>query len=285
LLTAADRRRGASIAFAVCALTLTPAVAGAQDAAWLRDRGPGIATSMLGSYVRRGELLVYPFVEWYVDPNLEYKPSELGYGLAVDHRGDYDATEGLLFLAYGITPNVAIEIEGAFIGAELEKSSSDTSAMPRDLAESGLGDVEAQVRWRFLEETAGRPEAFLLFETVFPLQKHRRLIGTRDWEHKLGVGVTRGFPWGTLTLRTSVEYSREEGKVDAGEYAVEYLRRLSTSLRIAVAVEGNQVDEVALITELQWKVLRNAYLKVNNALGLTANATDFAPEVGFMMSF
>jgi hypothetical protein len=240
---------------------------------------------MLGSYVRRGELLVYPFVEWYVDPNLEYKPSELGYGLAVDHRGDYDATEGLLFLAYGITPNVAIEIEGAFIGAELEKSSSDTSAMPRDLAESGLGDVEAQLRWRFLEETAGRPEAFLLFETVFPLQKHRRLIGTRDWEHKLGVGVTRGFPWGTLTLRTSVEYSREEGKVDAGEYAVEYLRRLSTSLRIAVAVEGNQVDEVALITELQWKVLRNAYLKVNNALGLTANATDFAPEVGFMMSF
>lgn len=97
--------------------------------------------------------------------------------------------------------------------------------------------------------------------------------------------MIRGFTWGTLTLRTSVEYSREEGKLDAGEYAVEYLRRLSPTLRVLAAVEGNQVDEVALITEIQWKLLRNAYLKVNTGWGLTPNATDLAPEIGLMMSF
>lgn len=68
---------------------------------------------MFGTYVGQGELLVYPFVEWYVDRNL------------------------------------AIEIEGAFIGAELEKSATNTSAMPRDVAESGLGDVEGQLALAF----------------------------------------------------------------------------------------------------------------------------------------
>ncbi len=37
-----------------------------------------------GTYIRRGELLVNPFVEFYLDRNYEYKPSELGYGQGTD---------------------------------------------------------------------------------------------------------------------------------------------------------------------------------------------------------
>ena len=48
--------------------------------------------------MRKGELLVYPFAEWYADKDLEYKPSELGYGIAEDFRGRYAASEALLFL-------------------------------------------------------------------------------------------------------------------------------------------------------------------------------------------
>ena len=55
----------------------------------LRDRGTGVPLSQFGTYVKRGELLLYPFFEWYYDRDLEYKPSELGYGLEVDHRGRY----------------------------------------------------------------------------------------------------------------------------------------------------------------------------------------------------
>ena len=29
---------------------------------YLRDRGEGVATSMFGTYIRRGEWIVYPFV-------------------------------------------------------------------------------------------------------------------------------------------------------------------------------------------------------------------------------
>ena len=34
---------------------------------YLRDRGTGVSTSMFGTYVRRRELLVYPFFEYYLD--------------------------------------------------------------------------------------------------------------------------------------------------------------------------------------------------------------------------
>lgn len=272
-------------ALAAVAAPLGMTADGEELPGYLRDRGTGIATSMFGTYVRPGELLVYPFVEWYYDSDLEYKPSEFGYGLDEDFRGKYTATEGLLFLSYGFSRKLAVELEAAYISATQEKSPSDPTAMPDEVKESGLGDVEGQIRWRWLEETPGRPEWFSYFETVFPLQKDKDLIGTADWEWKLGVGATRGYRWGTMTIRVAIEYSREEGKFEAGEYAIEYLKRLSPKWRVVGVIEGNQIDEVSLITEVQWHFHPRIFLKVNNGWGLTTNATDMAPEVGIMFSF
>ena len=249
-----------------------------------RDRGPGVGTSMFGTYVRQGELLIYPFVEWYADHDLEYKPSELGHGLEQDYRGRYRATEGLLFLGYGLSRNLALEVEAAVISASLRKSASDPSSMPPELRQSGLGDVEGQIRWRWQEETATRPEGFAYLETVFPAQKRKLLIATTDWEYAAGVGLIRGYGWGTMTLRVAAEYSKAERKVDAGEYAIEYLKRLTPRWRVVVAVEGSQLDEVALITEVQWHAGRHAFVKLNNGFGLTPNATDIAPEFGVLFS-
>jgi len=251
----------------------------------LRDRGTGVRTSLLGTYVRQGELLFYPFFEYYWDADREYKPSDLGYGLFMDFRGRYRASEGILFLGYGVGPDVALEFEAAVISAELRRSPADTSAMPARVEESGLGDVEGQIRWRFQRETENRPEFFTFFETVFPLQRSRKLIGTQDWEFSFGLGLTRGFRWGTVTARAAGEYSREARKFDTGEYAIEYLRRLSPAWRVVAAIEGNQVDEVSLLTEVQWQFVPHAALKLNGGWGLTTNATDFAPEVGIMFSF
>jgi hypothetical protein len=255
---------------------------------YLRDRGTGIRTSHLGSYVRDREFLVYPFFEWYADRNLEYKPSELGYGPSqVDYRARYRASEGLVWFGYGVTPDLALEFEAAVISAEVRTAADDTSsAKPARIQESGLGDVEGQIRWRFQRETTNRPELFTYFGTVLPLQKTRRIIGTQDWEFFFGLGLTRGFAWGTLTVRAAGEYARAASpKFDAGEYAIEYLRRLSPAWRIVAAIEGNQVDEVSLLTEAQWRVSPHALVKLNSGLGLTTNATDFAPEVGIMFSF
>jgi hypothetical protein len=251
-----------------------------------RDRGHGIPTSMFGTYIQRGELLVYPFFEYYYDNNAEYSPNELGFGLDQDFRGKYRASEGLIFLGYGLSDRLAVEFEAAVISARQEKSPDDPSAMPAELKESGIGDVEGQVRWRWNRETESRPEVFSYFETVFPVQRgtEKRLIGTRDWELKLGGGIVRGFRWGTATLRLAAEYDGAEVSIALGEYAVEYLRRVSPGLRLFGAIEGSE-DEVELIAEAQVFLRPNIFLKLNNAVGLTSKATDWAPEIGVMFSF
>lgn len=249
-----------------------------------RDRGPGIATSMFGTYIQRGELLVYPFFEYYNDKDAEYSPDELGYGLDADYRARYRASEGLIFLGYGISDRLALEFEAAVITARQTKAPDDPSGMPSSVQESGLGDVEGQLRWRWNRETNRRPEVFSYFETVLPLQKRKRLIGTQDWEFKLGTGLVRGFAWGTATVRAAVEYDAAEQTAALGEYAVEYLKRVSPSLRLLSAVEGSE-DEVELITEVQWSIRPSVVLKLNNAFGMTAKATDWAPEIGVLFSF
>jgi hypothetical protein len=96
--------------------------------------------------------------------------------------------------------------------------------------------------------------------------------------------VVRGFAWGTATVRVAAEYDRVDGSIALGEYAVEYLKRLSPRLRVLAALEGDQ-DEVEQITEAQVFLGRSVFLKVNNSVGLTSKATDWAPEIGLMFSF
>ncbi len=252
--------------------------------AHLWDRGEGMPLSMFGTYIQKGQLLIYPFFEYYRDSDYEYKPSELGFSEDRDYRGDYEASEELLFIGYGLTDRVALELEGAIIQAELEPNPSDRSGLPDEKQESGLGDVEGQLRWRWAAEAPGRPEIFSYFETVVPTQNEGSLIGTTDWEFKLGTGVVRGFSWGTLTVRAAVEYDRAENKADVGEIALEYLKRLSSTWRVYGGIEGTQ-DEVELITEAQWHLAPNVFLKLNNGLGLTPKATGWAPEVGVLFGF
>jgi len=263
-----------------------PIAASAQEQlpVYLQDRGTGVPSSMFGTYIRRGELLVYPFYEYYYDNDMEYEPAEFGYGLMQEFKGGYRAHEGLLFLGLGITDWLVLELEAAVIDARLTKSEDDPSEMPDELHESGLGDVESQLRWRWAKETEQRPEFFSYFETVFPLQKNRDLIGTQDWEFKLGAGVIKGFNWGTLTLRTAMAYDGAEDKMEFGEYALEYLKRVSQLLRVVLLVEGEE-DEVELIADTQWHISPGVFVRLNTGIGLTWKATDIAPEVGVMFSF
>jgi hypothetical protein len=248
----------------------------------LTDRGTGVPTSMFGTYIRKGEFIVYPFFEYYRDHDLEYNPAELGFQGDEDFRGKYRANESLIFVGYGITENLAVEFEAAAIVASLEKASNDPSLMPARLEQSGLGDVETQLRWRWAKETVTRPEFFSYGEIVFPGSKDQPLIGTPGWEFKLGTGLIRGFTWGTLTARAAVEIATEStSPFDLGEYALEYLKRLSPSWRVYAGLEGSQ-DELSFIGEAQWFITRNIMLKLNSGFGLTSKATDWAPEIGIL---
>jgi hypothetical protein len=240
---------------------------------------------MFGTYIRKGEFIIYPFFEYYRDEDLEYSPDEFGGVGLEDYRGRYRASEGLLFFGYGLTDDLAFEMEVAGISATFEKSPDDPSGLPFNIEESGLGDVEGQLRWRWKRENESRPELFSYFEFVIPHNEEKVLIGTPGLELKFGTGLTRGFRWGTLTVRGAVEYDEAStSPFDLGEYAIEYLKRVSPSWRLYLGIEGSS-DELSLITEAQWHVTRNIFVKLNNGLGLTSKATDWTPEVGVVFTF
>jgi hypothetical protein len=165
-----------------------------------------------------------------------------------------------------------------------EKSGMDRTAVPPRVTESGLGDIEGQLRWRWRRETDQRPELFSYAELVVPHHRDRPLTGTPGWEIKLGTGLARGFAWGTLTARAALEYDTSStSRLDLGEYAVEYLKRLSPRWRVYAGIEGMS-DEVALIAEAQYQLSRTVFVRINNGIGLTSKATDWAPEIGVVFA-
>src|SRR5438552_11487444 len=165
--------RLAVVATFACANIWMPAAADAQRLPpYLADRGTGIATSMFGEYVRSGELLVYPFYEFTSFNELEYKPADLGFGPDQDFRGKFREHEANFFLGYGLTGHIALELESAlFSTATLRKSPSDPSVLPPKLKESGFGDTQREIGYRFAVENLKRHELLMYIEVDFPLQR------------------------------------------------------------------------------------------------------------------
>jgi hypothetical protein len=59
---------------------------------------------------------------------------------------------------------------------------------------------------------------------------------------------------------------------------------VSPRWRLYASLEGTQ-DELSLITEAQCHINGVVAVKLNNGLGLTSKATDWAPEVGILFTF
>ncbi len=272
-------------AAAPAAAESAPQPGGAALPPYLADRGRGMATSLFGTYVRKGEWLVYAFHEYTRTSSFEYTPEELGFTGNEDRFGKLTEREELLFVSYGITDRLSVELEGALHATStLRKGSDDVSALPDRLRESGLGDVEGQVRWRWADEGPRRPEMFSFFEVGFPLQRDNVLLGIPDWQYSLGFGAIKGHRWGTLTGRVSLIYDQADGTLESGEISVEYLRRLSRIWRFVAAVEAES-DEAQVILEGQARLGRHVLLKLNSGFGVTKKAPDVAPEIGLLFSF
>ena len=264
--------------------------AGEPLPAFLQDRGPGVPTSQFGTYIESGQWMLYPFLEYERNDDEEYSPKELGFprpGFVGEEEffGKASQKEVVLFLGYGINDALAFEFEAElYASATHEKSPLDTSPVPARLEESGFAGAEAQLRWMWRKETLERPALYSFFEVEFPFQDRKVLIGAQDVEFAGGLGLIRGYKWGTLNARISIAYDGEEDKIELGEYALEYLKRLNDKWRLVATLEGED-DEIALIGEAQLTLRPGAVLKLNSGFGLTEKATDFAPEIGVLFTF
>lgn len=278
----------------ILVFSLLPTMAsGAEEASddYLQDRGPGIPTSQFGTYIESGQWMLYPFYEYARNNNEEYTPRELGFPRAPGFVGEDEffgkstQHEAVLFLGYGFSDTLAFEFEAElFASATLDKSPLDTSAVPARIKESGFAGAEAQLRWMWRKETRQRSALYSFFEVEFPLQDKKVLIGATDVEFAVGTGFIRGYKWGTLNGRASIAFDGEESKVELGEYALEYLKRVNERWRFLATLEGED-DEVSLIGEAQWTLRPGTILKLNSGFGLTQKAPNFAPEIGVLFTF
>ncbi len=269
------------------ACTLLAAAAAPPAAAAQSDRGTGIRTSMVETYVERGQLLIYPFYAYSWDHNFEYQPSMFGIALDQDFEGTYRTNEVQVFLAYGVTDWLALELEGSQIAADFTKDPSDASGTPDQLRETGTADIAAQIRLRLSQERGRRPEFFAAIEVLPPSHASSTLIGDAQWDVKGEIGATRGYRWGTMTFRTTIEYNRGDTHWDLGETSLEYLKRLSPAWRVLAAIEGGEggaPDDWVLRTAARWRVTRGLDLKFVNGLGLFPKSTDWEVQLGALLT-
>jgi hypothetical protein len=179
---------------------------------YLADRGDGIATSMFGEYVAVGELLVYPFYEFTSFQQMEYKPAELGFGVDQDFRGKFREHEANFFLAYSASDRFALEVESAlFTWAKLWKDPADPSAMPAAIQESGFGDTQAEIRYRFGTKPRRARKSSPIWKSTFRSSAIARSSAPRRGPINSAPGRSRGSrlePWrrerrANTTKRTS----------------------------------------------------------------------------------
>ena len=52
-----------------------------------------------------------------------------------------------------------------------------------------------------------------------------------------------------------------------------------------MGLEGGALDELSIIAEVQIHLSPHLFIKLNNGIGLTSKATDWAPEIGVMFAF
>jgi len=265
-------------------------IAFAQDnlPRFLNDRGTGIPTSLFGTFIKKGELLIHPFFEYTLDHNLEYQPAQYGLGVDKDFRAKFHRSNEQVYIGYGFTDWLALEFEMAYMDVHFEKSANDNSAVPARIDESGFGDFEGQLRMRWMKENDHRPEIFGFLDVTIPSHRNKLLISDSDWDFKPGIGVIRGFSWGTIIFRSDLEYNREASSPDIGETAIEYLRRLSPSGLAYLAIEGGEggaPDEWLLVTGLHWRFTDFVSVKIDNPVGITSKATDWSPQIGFLLTF
>lgn len=247
----------------------------------------GMATSENGVTVGPGELLVLATFEAVFDHNHEYQPAEFGYGSPEDFEGRQRELTGLLFFALGVTPWLELELQGAYTDATLEKGPEDPTGMPARLAESGLADLEGELRLRALEEGPTWPEIFVFFNVIAPSQGDTSLIGDSEWDLKVGLGFVKAYVFGTFTFRTVFEWNREDLIIDLGESAIEYFRDVNPAWRLYAGIEGGEggaPDEWSLNLFAQW-ALSNAFsLRFGTAVGITPKAADIEPNVGLLFT-
>ena len=281
----------AAVLAVLCGIILCPDSAVAEDASsyGLRDRGPGVSTSLTGIYVNDGEWLGSATYQNLENRGFQYAPEEFGFPDENDYLGKYKFSGGIFFAGYGLSDSVSLGLKVTGGSAKFNKASDDPSALPAEVKESGLGEVAPELTWRFMRETASRPELFTYVSVLIPHDSDNRLLGTEDWVVLPGIGINRGFSWATLSARMGFEYdTASTSTLDFGQWTVEGQRRFSDAWWLSAGLVGtvgggNNFDEVWQTTYVEWSANPHVTVRFGSRIGLTTMTEGWTGELGIVI--
>ncbi len=260
-----------------------------QSAGYLRDRGPGVPTSLSGIYLNRDEWLGAASYQHLENRGFQYSPEEFGFVDDNDYLGKYESSGGILFVGYGVSESIALGLKVTGGSIKLTKASDDLTSMPVEMKESGIGEIAPELTWRFMTETAHRPELYTIVSVLIPQNRDKNLIGTQDWVVLPGVGLNRGFSWATLSARMNFEYdSASESAIDFGKWSIEGQRKFSDVWWVSAGLEGqvgggSNFDEAWQIAFVQWSPTPHVTVRFGSRIGLTQQTEGWTGEIGIVV--
>jgi hypothetical protein len=205
-------------------------------------------------------------------------------------------SEGALWLGTGIVTGVDL---GVFI--PFRQLSPDEGN-----SESGIGDVEAELKWNFLPESETAPALALKIGVGFPSADERKGLGSGGYDLFATLLAGKGF--GPVETYLNLGYTRidklevepEEG---AGGEEAETLNRSVYSA--SLAARWNVVEQLGLVAEVQftsaeakgddaavsatvgaiWQITPAVGIDVGGRFGLTDAAADWTILAGLNFAF
>ena len=157
------------------------------------------------------------------------------------------------------------------------------------MKESGISTIAPELTWRFMTETAHRPELFAIVSAQIPQNRDKNLVGTPDWFVLPGIGLNRGFSWATLTARMNFEYDAASAStIDFGKWSIEGQRRFSDAWWLSAGLEGqvgggNNFDEAWQTTFVQWSPTPHVAVRFGSRIGLTQMTEGWTGELGLVV--
>jgi hypothetical protein len=160
---------------------------------------------------------------------------EINIPLSLEHETGESVIEApVLDVNFGLTPNVQLMVEFAFLHATLDE----------DQTEHGLSDTGIGVKWRFMEEGPKAPQIALYPKVVIPTGDRRRGLGEGKASYVLPVVAQKS--WGAWTVFGNLGgvLQNTQGSRDFWFQGVTVVREVGPHLELGVEEYGNSPTDL-----------------------------------------
>jgi hypothetical protein len=160
---------------------------------------------------------------------------EINIPLSLEHETGESAIEApVLDINYGLTANIQLMVEFAFLHATLGENQT----------EHGVSDTGIGVKWRFVEEGPKAPQIALYPEVVIPTGDRRRGLGQGKASYVLPLVGQKS--WGAWTVFGNLGgvVQNTPGSRDFWFQGVAVVREVSPHLELGVEEYGNSPTDL-----------------------------------------